>query len=144
MSAVDDEPGSEKMDMLHDSEEGPSLISEDRSVLEDPSLKSDDGKLVEDNLQVSNGAEVDRSSGESLLSDHGLLPHTSSLLSSNPLKRKFGSSNNKVAFVAVKGPSVSAATAALSTVEEIKSDNENKEDSFFSLLTCGNMKDSLF
>lgn len=138
---VDDESVSKKVDMLHSSEEGPTLIIEDKSVLLDSSLKTDDGKPAEVNVQVSNGSEVDGSSCKTLLPDHGLLRHTSSL---HPLKRKFGSSNNKVAFVAVKRPTVSAATAALSPVEEIKSNDENKEDPFFSLLTGGNMKDSLF
>lgn len=138
---VDDESVSKKVDMLHCSEEGPTLIIEDKSVLLDSSLKTDDGKPVEVNVQVSNGSDVDGSSSKSLLPDDGLLRYTSSL---HPLKRKFGSSNNKVAFVAVKRPTVSAATAALSHVEEIKSNDENKEDPFFSLLTGGNMKDSLF
>lgn len=140
---VDDELGSKKTDMLHSSEEGPTLVSEDKSLLVNPSLESDDGKRVEDSLQVSNGSEVAGSSIENLLPEQGLLPHTSSLPSSNPLKRKFDSSN-KVAFVSVKRPTVSAATTPFFPVEEIKSDNENKEDPFFSLLTGGNIKDSIF
>lgn len=140
---VDDELGSKKTDMLHSSEEGPTLVSEDKSLLVNPSLESDDGKRVEDSLQVSNGSEVAGSSIENLLPEQGLLPHTSSFPSSNPLKRKFDSSN-KVAFVSVKRPTVSAATTPFFPVEEIKSDNENKEDPFFSLLTGGNIKDSIF
>ena len=140
---VDDELGSKKTDMLHSSEEGPTLVSEDKSLLVNPSLESDDGKRVEDSVQVSNGSEVEGSSIENLLPEQGLLPHTSSLPSSNPLKRKFDSSN-KVAFVSVKRPTVSAATTPFFPVEEIKSDNENKEDPFFSLLTGGNIKDSIF
>ena len=140
---VDDELGSKKTDMLHSSEEGPTLVSEDKSLLVNPSLESDDGKRVEDSLQVSNGSEVAGSSIENLLPEQGLLPHTSSLPSSNPLKRKFDSSN-KVAFVSVKRPTVSAATTPFFPVEEIKSDNENKEDPFFRLLTGGNIKDSIF
>ncbi|RVX14212.1 hypothetical protein CK203_011226 [Vitis vinifera] len=140
---VDDELGSKKTDMLHSSEEGPTLVSEDKSLLVNPSLESDDGKRVEDSVQVSNGSEVEGSSIENLLPEQGLLPHTSSFPSSNPLKRKFDSSN-KVAFVSVKRPTVSAATTPFFPVEEIKSDNENKEDPFFSLLTGGNIKDSIF
>lgn len=140
---ADDELGSKKTDMLHSSEEGPTLVSEDKSLLVNPSLESDDGKRVEDSLQVSNGSEVAGSSIENLLPEQGLLPHTSSFPSSNPLKRKFDSSN-KVAFVSVKRPTVSAATTPFFPVEEIKSDNENKEDPFFSLLTGGNIKDSIF
>ena len=140
---VDDELGSKKTDMLHSSEEGPTLVSEDKSLLVNPSLESDDGKRVEDSVQVSNGSEVEGSSIENLLPEKGLLPHTSSFPSSNPLKRKFDSSN-KVAFVSVKRPTVSAATTPFFPVEEIKSDNENKEDPFFSLLTGGNIKDSIF
>lgn len=140
---ADDELGSKKTDMLHSSEEGPTLVSEDKSLLVNPSLESDDGKRVEDSVQVSNGSEVEGSSIENLLPEQGLLPHTSSFPSSNPLKRKFDSSN-KVAFVSVKRPTVSAATTPFFPVEEIKSDNENKEDPFFSLLTGGNIKDSIF
>nr|XP_016434863.1 PREDICTED: uncharacterized protein LOC107761188 isoform X2 [Nicotiana tabacum] len=76
----------------------------------------------------------------------GALP--SSSLIKNPAKAKPGSKNN-VAFVSVKRPAVSTKSELEFGIHGMqKGDNPSpsvdKEDPFFSLLTAGNMKSSLF
>lgn len=115
------------------------------SSLMGPLIENDDMKRVEDgskveDVSVSGYAEP---SNETLHSETGLVVELGSSLHTNPLKRKSGS-QNKVAFVSVKKPAATTANISGLQIKGTESHGDNKEDRFFSLLTGGNLKGSLF
>lgn len=143
----------------------PSHITENKTdLLTGSSLESDDGKAVESCTEVGDGkavesyAEVGDGSGiavapsKKLPPVDGLLTATKTSTSSDVLKSKAGS--RKVAFVSVKNPPASTANVKnpplsatnITTFDfkEKETNTDKMEDPFFSLLTGGSLKDSLF
>ncbi|XP_052178181.1 uncharacterized protein LOC127791976 isoform X2 [Diospyros lotus] len=143
-------------------EEGSAQIKANNTSLEGPV----DDNRVENCVGVEEGSAMAQSPSETktLACEIGLPTGLSSSPSSCPLKTESGS-RNKVAFVSVNKPATSTATAnvkvafvsvnkpATSTatanvtgipVEGTESQIKDEEDPFFSLLTGGNMKSSLF
>lgn len=57
---------------------------------------------------------------------------------------KLQSGSRRVAFVSVKNPLTSTSSVRGIQFKETESESDSKEDSFFSLLTAGSTKDSLF
>ncbi|XP_024018622.1 uncharacterized protein LOC21400786 [Morus notabilis] len=94
--------------------------------VEEDAVETDDGKLqVEDSLKFPQG---------------GLL----SCSSSSPNTPKLKSASKKVAFVAVKNSVPSTINAMGIHLKETESKSGEKEESFFSLLSAGSTKESLF
>ncbi|XP_016512788.1 uncharacterized protein LOC107829840 [Nicotiana tabacum] len=156
----DEEPGKITSNDL--AEDGQAVIDKDKAnSLENPIDLAEDGQAVmdkdkanslQDPIQESNDefrAQVDSAiagpSGNNFnATKAGALPSSSP--NKNPAKAKPGSKNN-VAFVSVKRPAVSTKSELEFDIYGIeKGDNPSvdKEDPFFSLLTAGNMKSSLF
>ncbi|XP_058208756.1 uncharacterized protein LOC131321823 isoform X1 [Rhododendron vialii] len=140
--------------LLGDNESGkadPNDISEDYShievdnpsSIEDPSTENDDVKKVQDSSKVEDVSGFVEPLIQNLNSESGLLMDLSSSPGSNPLKRKSGSTS-KVAFVSVKKPATSTTNVLGLQIKGTESHGDSKEDPFFSLLTGGNLKDSLF
>ncbi|POO00406.1 hypothetical protein TorRG33x02_038190 [Trema orientale] len=115
-------------------------IKEDTSDLcPCPSIMDNDEKLSEGYPEVGDAPCIAETPSKKF-PQGGLLSCSS--FSSNTLKRK--SASRKVAFVAVKDPAPSTTNAMGIKFKENESNIGNKEDSFFSLLSAGNTKDSLF
>ena len=111
-----------------------------------------DGKAVESYTEAGDGSGIAAAPSKKLPPEDGLLTATKTSTSSNVLKSKSGS--RKVAFVSVKNPPTSTAnvknpplSATNITTFDFKENETNTdkmEDPFFSLLTGGSLKDSLF
>ncbi|XP_050247026.1 uncharacterized protein LOC126694680 [Quercus robur] len=161
----DDEVVPIRVDAAQMDKKDPSHITENKTdLLTGSSLESDDGKAVESCTEVGDGkavesyTEVGDSSGiaaapsKKFPPEDGLLTATKTSTSSNVLKSKSGS--RKVAFVSVKNPPASTPnvknpplSATNITTFDFKENETNTgkmEDPFFSLLTGGSLKDSLF
>ena len=151
MSNTDDEPTTEKADAerLHHMKDSSS------NLLADPLIKDEDRKEVENLAEKVDTAIITEIPGKNVSQAH-LLADTGTSASSNSLK--VVSSARKVAFVSVKRPASSTSNptdppsqAAASTMNsadlpsnEPGSNGGDKTDAFYSLLTRGNLKDSLF
>ncbi|KAM3696480.1 hypothetical protein ACB098_06G042100 [Castanea mollissima] len=156
----DDEVVPIRVDAAQMDKKDPSHITENKTDLPTgSSLESDNGKAVESCTEVGDGKAVERDGSgiaatpsKRLPQEDGLLTATKTSTSSNVLKSKSGS--RKVAFVSVKNPPASTAnvknpplSATNVTAFDFKENETNtdkKEDPFFSLLTGGSLKDSLF
>ncbi|XP_059444169.1 uncharacterized protein LOC132176069 [Corylus avellana] len=133
----DDELVPERVDADQMAEKGPSHIQEDRTdLLADPSMESGNGCA-----EVGDGSVVATIHSKKLLQEGGLLEDIKLSPSSNSFKPKSGS--RKVAFVSVKNPPLST-TNVMASFKENETNGGDKEDPFFSLLTSGNVKNSLF
>ncbi|KAL0000894.1 hypothetical protein SO802_014675 [Lithocarpus litseifolius] len=134
-----------------DSRTGSSLESDDGKAVES-CTEVGDGKAVESYTKVGDGSGIAATPSKKLPQEDGLLTATKTSTSSNVLKSMSGS--RKVAFVSVKNPPASTAnvknpplSATNVTTFDFKENETNtdkKEDPFFSLLTGGSLKDSLF
>ena len=123
-------------------EKGPSLVTEDKTdLLAGSSMESDNGKAIEGCTQVGDGSVVATIPSKKPLQEGDLLEDSKLSPSSNSLKPKSGS--RKVAFVSVKNPPLST-TNVMASFKENDTNGGDKEDPFFSLLTSGNVKNSLF
>nr|XP_023886792.1 uncharacterized protein LOC111998905 [Quercus suber] len=154
-----------RVDAAQTDKKDPSHITENKTdLLTGSSLESDDGKAVESCTEVGDGkavesyAEVGDGSGiaaapsKKLPPEDDLLTATKTSTSSDVLKSKAGS--RKVAFVSVKNPPASTANVKnpplsatnITTFDfkEKETNTDKMEDPFFSLLTGGSLKDSLF
>ncbi|KAM6585417.1 hypothetical protein CsatB_012419 [Cannabis sativa] len=124
-------------------EKNPNRVSENTAdMLPSPSIRDEKERLGEDCPKVGEDASsiADRDSPGNKVHQGDLLSCSS--FSSNTLKPK--PMSRKVAFVAVKN-SVPLTTNATGTdFKGAESKSGDKEDSFFSLLTGGDAKDSLF
>ena len=134
----------------------PSHITENKTdLLTGSSLEiteAGDGKAVESYTEAGDGSGIAAAPSKKLPPEDGLLTATKTSTSSNVLKSKSGS--RKVAFVSVKNPPTSTAnvknpplSATNITTFDFKENETNTdkmEDPFFSLLTGGSLKDSLF
>ncbi|KAI8009726.1 hypothetical protein LOK49_LG06G00542 [Camellia lanceoleosa] len=107
---------------------------------EGPVIKNDDAKKIEDCSKVE---DASGSPKENLPSEIGLPTDSSSSVLSDPLKLKPGS-KNKVAFISVNKPAASTTNVTELHIKGTESRSDDKEDPFISLLTGGNLKDSLF
>lgn len=134
-------------------EKGPSHIQEDKTdLLAGPSMESGNGKAaVEGCTEVGDGSVDATIPSKKLLQKGGLLAESELSPSSNSLKIKSGS--RKVAFVSVKNPPALttnvkntplSATNVMASFKENETNGGAKEDPFFSLLTGGNVNNSLF
>lgn len=105
-----------------------------------PSIRIDDGKPIEDITRVENVSsftEISINNSPKASS----IPCSSSSASLN--SSKLSSGTRKVAFVSIKNPlpSVNSGLGIPSKETEMKKDDK---DSFFSLLTGGNTRETLF
>ncbi|XWS11196.1 hypothetical protein CRYUN_Cryun38cG0063300 [Craigia yunnanensis] len=133
----DDEPTTEKADAerLHHMKDSSS------NLLADPLIKDEDRKKVENFAEKVDTAVITEIPGKNV-SKARLLADTGTSASSNSLK--VVSSARKVAFVSVKRPASSTANPTDFPSKETGSNGGDKTDAFYSLLTRGNLKDSLF
>lgn len=149
----DDEVVPDRVDADQLAEKDPSHITENKTdLLTGPSLESDNGKAVESYTEVGDGSDIAATPSKKLPQEDGLPTASKTSPSSNTLKFKSGS--RKVAFVSVKNPATSTANVKNPSLpatnvtafssNENETNNDNKEDPFFSLLTGGNLKNSLF
>ncbi|PHT43930.1 hypothetical protein CQW23_17955 [Capsicum baccatum] len=134
----DDEP--EKMASKDSAEDGQDVMDKDKAKSLDDPIKENNNKSraqVHSAIAGPSGNNFDAP-------EAGALPRSSP--DKKPAKAKHGSRNN-VAFVSVKRPKVSTNNDLGFGIHGTgRSDNPGvaKEDPFFSLLTSGNMKNSLF
>ncbi|PHU13025.1 hypothetical protein BC332_19955 [Capsicum chinense] len=134
----DDEP--EKMASKDSAEDGQDVMDKDKAKSLDDPIKENNN---ESRAQV-HSAIAGPSGNNFDAPEAGALPRSSP--DKKPAKAKHGSRNN-VAFVSVKRPKVSKNNDLGFGIHGTeRSDNPGvaKEDPFFSLLTSGNMKNSLF
>lgn len=141
MDSTDNESG--KADPTDISEGHAHIELDNPSSIEDPSTENDDMKKVQDSSKVEDVSGFVEPLIQNLNSESGLLMDLSSSPGSNLLKRKSGSTS-KVAFVSVKKPATSTTNVSGLQIKGTESHGDSKEDPFFSLLTGGNLKDSLF
>ncbi|XP_062087854.1 uncharacterized protein LOC133794573 [Humulus lupulus] len=123
-------------------EKDPSHVKENTAdLLPSPSIKDEKEKLDEGCLKVGGDASsiADRDCTGKKVPQGDLLSCSS--FSSNTLKPK--PMSRKVAFVAVKNPVPLTTNATGTDFKGAESKSGDKEDSFFSLLTGGHVKDSL-
>ncbi|XP_015898804.2 uncharacterized protein LOC107432211 isoform X2 [Ziziphus jujuba] len=106
------------------------------------SIGDDDGKVVEGCSKVGDASSIEEIPSKEF-PQGGLLPGTSSFPSSNA-SSKLQSGSRRVAFVSVKNPQPSACSVSGIHLKQTESKSDSKEDAFFSLLSAGNTKDSLF
>ncbi|GLT72629.1 hypothetical protein SLA2020_445460 [Shorea laevis] len=138
----DDELVPERVDADQTAEKSPSHINEDKTdLLAGPSMESGNGKAVQGCTEVGDGSVVATIPSKKLLQEGGLLADSKLSPSSNSLKPMSGS--RKVAFVSVKNPPLSA-TNVMASFKENETNGGDKKDPFFSLLTGGNVNNSLF
>lgn len=117
--------------------EGPDDTNNDIDLLGDPLSHSNEEKCFKDDSSSAGLPE------KSVNPEDGLLTTSSSFPHSKTLKRKPGS-KERVAFLSVTVPPSSTANKLDSHVQLKDKVDEQKEDPFFSLLTGGNKKSSIF
>lgn len=112
----------------------------ENDLLASPSERVNDIS-IEDNTEIKDG-----SISPADTSSKTFLPQEGSLLvnSSPSLVGAKKSNSKRPAFVAVKNPKPVTSSAVGIQFNETKVDSEEKEDPFFTLLTGGNAKGSLF
>ncbi|KAF3453500.1 hypothetical protein FNV43_RR03940 [Rhamnella rubrinervis] len=147
-SFLRDELHSKSMDEDHAAaaETGLTHTGEDKTDLcPSPSIGNDVRKVVEGSLKVGDAPSIAETPASKKFTHDGLpgsSSSSSSFLSSNTSKLQSGS--RRVAFVSVKNPLTSTSSLRGIQFKETESKSNSKEDSFFSLLTAGNTKDSVF
>lgn len=141
MDSTDNESG--KADPTDISEGHAHIELDNPSSIEDPLTENVGMKKVQDSSKVEDVSGFVEPLIQNLNSESGLLMDLSSSPGSNPLKRKSGSTS-KVAFVSVKKPATSTTNVSGLQIKGTEIHGDSKEDPFFSLLTGGNLKDSLF
>ncbi|KAK9269537.1 hypothetical protein L1049_001313 [Liquidambar formosana] len=138
-----DELGSRETDAEHTAKEGPSCVTEDTTdMVAGLSVESDDCK-IEGCRNVGDCSGIAGSPSKNFPPEGGLVASSKSSESPNPLNLKSGS-RGKVAFVSVKRPAPSNTNVTDFHFRKIEDESDDKKDPFFSLLTGGNLKDSLF
>jgi hypothetical protein len=124
-------------------EKGSSHIKEDKTdLLAGPSMEGGNGEAaVVGCTEVGDGSVDATIPSTKLLEKGGLVADSELSPSSNSLKITSGP--RKVAFVSVKNPPLSA-TNVMASFRENETNGGAKDDPFFSLLTGGNVNNSLF
>ncbi|XP_062170772.1 uncharacterized protein LOC133876498 [Alnus glutinosa] len=149
----DDELVPKIVDADQMAEKGSSHIKEDKTdLLAGPSMEGDNGEAaVEGCTEVGDGSVDATIPSTKLLEKGGLVADSELSPSSNSLK--ITSVSRKVAFVSVKNPPVLttnvknpplSATNVMASFRENETNGGAKDDPFFSLLTGGNVNNSLF
>ncbi|KAH7546675.1 hypothetical protein FEM48_Zijuj01G0226700 [Ziziphus jujuba var. spinosa] len=142
-SFLGDEPHSKRMDEDHAAKKDLTHTQEGNTDLSPGvSIGDDDGKVVEGCSKVGDASSIEEIPSKEF-PQGGLLPGTSSFPSSNA-SSKLQSGSRRVAFVSVKNPQPSACSVSGIHLKQTESKSDSKEDAFFSLLSAGNTKDSLF
>uniref|UniRef100_A0A6P4BI47 uncharacterized protein LOC107432211 isoform X1 n=1 Tax=Ziziphus jujuba TaxID=326968 RepID=A0A6P4BI47_ZIZJJ len=142
-SFLGDEPHSKGMDEDHAAKKDLTHTQEGNTDLSPGvSIGDDDGKVVEGCSKVGDASSIEEIPSKEF-PQGGLLPGTSSFPSSNA-SSKLQSGSRRVAFVSVKNPQPSACSVSGIHLKQTESKSDSKEDAFFSLLSAGNTKDSLF
>lgn len=124
-------------------EKDPTHVKENTTdLLPIPSIKDEKEKLDEGCRKVGGDASsiADRNSPGKKAPQGDLLSCSTSSINTVKLKP----TTRKVAFLAVKNPVPLTTNATGTEFKGAESKSGDKEDSFFSLLTGGNVKDSLF
>ncbi|XWS51906.1 hypothetical protein CRYUN_Cryun11dG0022000 [Craigia yunnanensis] len=148
----DDEPTTEKAD----SERLPHMKNSTTDLITDSYIEDEDCKQIGNFAEKVDTAVITKTPGLKNVSEAQLLANTGTSVSSDSLKLM--STVRKVAFVSVNKPASSTenptclpSKAAPSTMNPTHlpskvtgSNGDDKTDAFYSLLTCGNLKDSLF
>ncbi|CAK9150265.1 unnamed protein product [Ilex paraguariensis] len=130
--------GSVKTNLSSASEEGLANIKQDdTSLLVGPVIESNNG------IQLADGSGVAGPPMANLSPESGLLTSSGSSPRSNPSQLRSGS-RSKVAFVSVKRPAPSTTKELDFHMKETGTNDGDKGDPFFGLLTHGNLKNSLF
>ncbi|MCL7039089.1 hypothetical protein MKW94_017313 [Papaver nudicaule] len=145
----DDEPGYKKIDTDNSIEEHPDLINIDRNKAdesaEQPMNASPSSKVELQESIIAEGNDGNEKSFEkSLVTDKDEIPCPSPISPQPKLELK-----RKVAFISIGKPKVPQTSESsllnnMPTANSLPTDKTHEEDPFFSLLTAGNVKDSLF
>ncbi|XP_020534485.1 uncharacterized protein LOC105632913 [Jatropha curcas] len=140
-------------------EEGriPCIKEDKKDLFAEPSIENENRMEVEGGVDVElrhnpadGGTTEEKLPPEGSLLSTSTSPSTAKTLTPKSVAKSVGfisikrPATSEAAFISVKRPTASTASVTDLHFEEDEKDSSNKEDSFFNLLTGGNLKDSLF